>query len=96
MTIALELPEELELAVRRRARECGREVGPWLVGFLQENVAEPTDQAALPLMPSEFPDEELGEELEYRPVEFPIVGVVKARFVDAGPLVPQAYSDNEQ
>jgi hypothetical protein len=96
MTIDLELPQELELAVRRRARESGREVGPWLVGFLQENVVQPEEPAIPRLTPATFPDEELGEELEYRPVELPIVGSVKARFVDAGPLAPQVYPDDEQ
>ena len=94
MTIQLELPAELERALRRRAEKSGRGINSLLVGLLQETVRH-SDEPILPLVPGEYPLEELGEELEYGSVEFPIVGVVKARFVDAGPLIPQAYPDDE-
>jgi hypothetical protein len=94
MTIQLELPDELERALRRRAERSGREINSLLVGLLQESVTK-SDDSLLPLLPGEYPYEEPGEELDYQPVEFPIVGTVQVRFVDGGPLLPQAYPDDE-
>lgn len=99
MTIQLDLPRELELAVRRHARESGREVGSWLVGFLQDNVEVPELRAtpvAQRLIPPAYPDENIGEELEYQPVQFPIVGAMKVRCIEGGPLVPPTFPDDEQ
>ena len=94
MTILHELPQELERAVRRRAHASGREVGPWLVEFLQDTVAtnESIPASAVPrLEPTEYPVEDMGDEFEYQPVEMPIVGTTEARFVAGGLLTPPRF-----
>jgi hypothetical protein len=91
MTIQLDLPQELEQAVRRRAQASGREVGPWLVGFLQETVLATDGRPRLE--PTAYPHEGADEGADYRPVELPSAGTARARFVADGPLSPPSYSD---
>jgi hypothetical protein len=92
MTIQLDLPQDLERAVRRRAEASGREVGPWLVGFLEETVMV-NDERIPRLEPSAYPDEGIGDEVDYRPVVFPVVGTAKVRFVADGRLTPPSYPE---
>lgn len=106
MTITLDLPEDLERAIRTRTGVGEGGLPDALLTLLRSSVGassgngQPAPRATpLPLEPTPYPENEplelLVDGAGYEAVPFPVVGRVEARFTAGEPLTPTALPDNE-
>lgn len=95
MTLTIELPTDLEVALRARAVQGGGDLPELVVGLLRGT----TRTAASPvprLLPGPYPDEsDAADGASYQPVPLPAVRSVTARFVPAGTLAPTPLAADE-
>src|SRR5262245_17455774 len=105
MTISLNLPADLEAALRARAAASGHDLPDLLIRLLQTTVGLKRPNGAgdhpasspPPLEPGVYRDEALtaGAEEMFQAVPLPQVGTASVRFVPAGRLTPSTLDDAE-
>lgn len=106
MTITLDLPEDLERAIRTRTGVSEGGLPDALLTLLRSSVGGMSGNGQqvpratpMPLEPTPYPENEplgrLADGAGYEAVPFPVVGRVEARFTVGEPLSPTALPDNE-
>lgn len=103
MTITLDLPGDLEQAIRMRADESGHDVSNTVISLLRHSMSSGNGRVyplePLPLIPAPYPDDEplglLSDEVGYEAVPLAVAGELKARFVAGGDLIPTPIPDDE-
>jgi hypothetical protein len=106
MTITLDLPEDLERAIRTRTGVSAGGLPDALLTLLRSSVGGPGGNGPhvppatpMPLQPTPYPDDEplglLADGAGYAAVPFPVVGRVEARYTLGEPLTPTALPDDE-